>query len=189
MRLILTRHGETIENKQGISQGHMPGRLNKEGILQAEKLALRLKDENIDAVYSSDLARSVDTTKIIVKYHPNVPVHYVEELREGGLGGWTGKKLDNVDWDNRPSDVETRDSMRKRSKKIIDDAYEKYPNGTVLFVAHAGLNKAMITVILNKPEQDMMNIKQSNASVNIFEIREDKKHKVILMNCVKHLEK
>jgi len=43
MKLILTRHGETIENQKGIMQGHLPGHLSKQGVEQAKKLALRLK--------------------------------------------------------------------------------------------------------------------------------------------------
>ena len=47
MKLILTRHGETELNLKGIMQGHLPGKLTKNGINQAEKLALRLKNEKI----------------------------------------------------------------------------------------------------------------------------------------------
>ena len=83
MRLILTRHGETEENVAGISQGQLlPGKLTDKGIEQAKKLASRLKDEKVDAIYSSDLARSADTAKIIAKYHSKVKFHLAKELRE-----------------------------------------------------------------------------------------------------------
>jgi broad specificity phosphatase PhoE len=92
MKLILTRHGETEENKLGIMQGHMPGKLSGLGIEQAKRLALRLKEERIDFIYSSDLARASDTAKAIAKYHPNTPIEFVEELRERDLGEFQGKK-------------------------------------------------------------------------------------------------
>lgn len=188
MKLILTRHGETVENKKGIKQGQLPGRLSKEGIEQAKKLAKRLKNEKIDAIYCSDLKRAVDTTKEIAKYHKSIPIFFVQELREGGLGSFEGKINPNIDWENRPDDVESRESMRKRAKKILDIAYKKYPKNTVLFVAHGGINKALITIILKKPAKYMGTMdKQHNTSVNIFEIREDKQHKVHLLNCIKHL--
>jgi len=57
MRLILVRHGETEENVAKITQGHMPSKLTKQGIEQAKKLALRLKDEKIDKIFVSDLKR------------------------------------------------------------------------------------------------------------------------------------
>lgn len=92
MRLIITRHGETEENKQSIIQGHNPGKLSPEGIEQAKKVALRLKDETIDYIYSSDLARAADTAKEIAKFHTETPIKFTEELREIYLGSFQGKK-------------------------------------------------------------------------------------------------
>jgi probable phosphoglycerate mutase len=92
MKIILTRHGETIENRMGIAQGHLPGKLTEKGIGQAKKLALRLKDEKFDAIYSSDLARAADTAKEIIKFHPNVNAHFVKELRERNIGEFEGTK-------------------------------------------------------------------------------------------------
>jgi len=189
MKLILTRHGETIENQKKIMQGHMPGHLSKRGIEQAKKLALRLKDEKIDAIYSSNLARAADTAREIAEYHKKIPINFVEELRETDLGSLTGKCSKDIDFDYRPDDIESTASMQKRAKKLLDKVYNKYPNKTVLFVGHNGINKALISVILNKSADQIEEIEnQFNTSVNIFEIREDKKHVVHLMNCVKHLE-
>jgi len=82
MKIILTRHGRTVENDAGILQGHLPGKLNEKGIIQAQKVAIRLQDEHIDYMYSSDLDRAADTTREILKYHPDVPVEFIQELRE-----------------------------------------------------------------------------------------------------------
>ncbi|MCK4521029.1 MAG: histidine phosphatase family protein, partial [Nanoarchaeota archaeon] len=142
------------------------------------------------AIYSSDLARAADTAREIAKYHSNIPINFVKELRETYLGSLAGKKDIEIDWDNnRPDDIESRTSMRKRVKKLLDEVYEKYPNGSVLFVGHNGINTALITIILNKPEDYMAKIEnQHNTAVSIFEIKEDKNHKVHLMNCIKHLD-
>jgi len=189
MKLILTRHGETIENQKKIMQGHMPGRLSENGKDQAKKLALRLKNEKIDAIYSSDLARAADTAKEIVRYHKKTSINFVQELREANLGSLTGKCSEDVDWNNRPDGIENAASMQKRAKKLLDKVYKKYPDKTVLFIGHNGINKAMIGVILNKKAGDIEEIEnQHNTSVNIFEIKENKNHIVHLMNCIKHLE-
>ena len=86
MKLIITRHGETEENKAGIIMGHLHGTLSENGKEQAKKVALRLKEEKIDAIYSSDLARSSDTAKEIAKYHPKTPLIFAKDLREKYLG-------------------------------------------------------------------------------------------------------
>ena len=57
-RLILVRHGETIENEQHIMQGQTQGTLNATGQRQARELRESLKAEKIDIYMSSDLARA-----------------------------------------------------------------------------------------------------------------------------------
>ncbi len=48
MKIILTRHGWTVENDKQILQGHTHGQLAREGAMQAKKLARRLKKEKIE---------------------------------------------------------------------------------------------------------------------------------------------
>ena len=76
MILILERHGETQENKEGIFMGHLDTPLSAGGILQAEKLAKRLNAEKINFIYSSDLKRAKETAKEIAKYHTNAPIKF-----------------------------------------------------------------------------------------------------------------
>ena len=65
--LILSRHGETEENKLRIMQGQMPGHLSELGKQQAEQLADLLEGEEIDVIVSSDLARSYDTALAVAR--------------------------------------------------------------------------------------------------------------------------
>jgi probable phosphoglycerate mutase len=188
MKLILTRHGETIENQKKICCGHNHGNLSEEGKEQAEKVAIRLKNEKIDCIYSSDLQRAADTARTIAKYHPEVPIKFTSELRESDTGDFTGKPAEELDWKNPPKNLETKENLQKRAKKILDKAYEEYPEGTVLFVAHAFFNKALITTILNQNPECVYNYKQENTAINIFDIKEDKNHVVHLMNCIRHLD-
>ncbi len=88
MKIILTRHGRTVENDVGILQGHLPGTLNESGLSQARKLAERLSGERIDRAFSSDLARAADTAKAIMAFHPGAPLEFTQELRESSLGDW-----------------------------------------------------------------------------------------------------
>jgi len=187
MRLIITRHGETEENKKHILQGHMPGTLSKLGIEQAKKVALRLKDEKIDAIYSSDLARAADTAKEIIKFHPDSVVEYLKDLREGDFGKYTGQTNVSIDWANRPKEFETKAQIRVRAQRVIDMAYEKYPESTVLLVMHDGIYQSFRRIIFNRPDDERFE-KFNNAAVSIFEIKEDEDHVVHLMNCDKHLK-
>lgn len=189
MKIILTRHGETVENVKRISQGQTHGTLTENGIGQAKKLALRLKDEKIDAIYSSDLDRAKDTAKEIAKHHPHIDIVFTKLLKERNLGEFTGKHCDEVDWYNKTGKLETGEQMKKRAKKAIDDAYEKHKDGTVVFIGHGGINAALVGVVMNKSYVESFLMEDwKNTNVTIFEIYEDKKHKIHCLNCTKHLE-
>lgn len=189
MKLILVRHGETIENQKDIIHGHTPGHLSGTGKAQVKKLSERLKDEKIDAIYSSDLRRAKDTALEIAKFHKNVPIYYRRDLRERNYGSLEGRYVPDVINLPTPDDVETRESVHQRAKNFLDEIYEKHSNDIVLFVGHNSINRALIAVIMNKRAEHYKEIEDlHNTSVSIFDIREDKNHKVILLNCAKHLE-
>ena len=171
MRLILTRHGETVENVNEVLHGQMPGTLSEKGVEQAKSLALNLKGEKIDCIFCSDLKRSVDTANEVKVFHPDSKIVFVEGLREVYLGSFTGKKFQDIDWSNRPKEIETRQSMCDRVRLVLEKAFSDYPNGRVLFVGHAGTNKAIISVLENKPASYMGEINiQGNAAFDVFEI-------------------
>jgi probable phosphoglycerate mutase len=197
MKLIITRHGETEENKLGIFQGHLPGKLSPLGIEQAKKLAQILKEEKIDFIYSSDLTRSSDTAKEIAKFLANIPIKFVKELRERHLGELQGKNKSDLGWDNKKSHTlflgikggEPMQDLYTRAEKFLHKILLKHHKDTVLFVAHNGINKALIAVITGKKYEDIKNMENHhNTSINIFEIDENKNYQMHAFNCTKHLE-
>ena len=66
-KLYLVRHGQSEWNYQKKVQGQQDTILTEQGRIQAKKLGHRLKKENIDAIYSSDLKRAYETANIIGK--------------------------------------------------------------------------------------------------------------------------
>ncbi len=197
MKLIIARHGQTDANVLKIMQGWTNSNLTPLGEEQAKKLALRLKDEKIDAIYTSDLTRTLHTAKEIAKYHPKSKFVVTEKLRELGRGEWEGKTRKEAGLENFPADKfwpipkggETHEQLKKRAKEIIDEAYAKHKNSTVLFVTHAATKNALAAIITGiKIESPLQLIQFKNTAVSIFEIFEDKSHKVHCLNCTKHLE-
>lgn len=197
MRLIITRHGETEENREGILQGHLPGKLSLEGIEQAKKVALRLKDEKIDFIYSSDLTRSADTAKEIAKFHPYASIEFLQDMRERDLGELQGRKKSEFGWDAKdfkvtfmqPKNGESMENLYKRAKNFLSKIISRHKNDAVLLVGHNGINKALIAVITNKTYKEIDEIEnQKNTSINIFEIDEKGNHKIHISNDIKHLE-
>ncbi len=94
-KLILVRHGQTIDNVNQIMQGQTQGELTDEGIRQAQELAETLKDETIDAFISSDLKRSVDTCELIASRR-GCQVFQTALLRERDWGSFTGRYIPDL---------------------------------------------------------------------------------------------
>jgi len=74
----------------------------------------------------------------------------------------------------------------KEAQEFIDEVYEKHKNDTVVLVSHGSFSKALTAVIIGKDYSEVEML--SNTGVSIFEIDEDKNHKIILHNCTKHLD-
>jgi len=85
MRLILVRHGQTDWNRERRVQGLSDLALNEIGRRQAEALAHALRNETIDAIYTSPLRRARETADAIGRFH-DVPVIVHDGLKELDVG-------------------------------------------------------------------------------------------------------
>ncbi len=187
MKLIIVRHGETIQNAKGIVQGHMHGKLSKKGIAQAKELALLLKGQKIDVIFSSDLLRAVHTAKHITKYH-KAPTYYTKELREINRGVFQGIKVENlkeiINSSNVPtvefkpkggeSYLEVIDRLNKFYKKIS----KKYKNKTVLIVTHGVATKTFMSTLLKMPIEKSHALRTKNAGMLVIEIKKSGNKKI-----------
>ncbi|MBI4148847.1 histidine phosphatase family protein [Candidatus Woesearchaeota archaeon] len=200
MRLIMVRHGETIENRRKMSMGHRHGTLTRKGISQHQKLARHLRRERIDAIYSSDLGRTVQLAKEIQEYHA-VPIHYRKALRERNMGIFEGKPwgtaqayaeshgLDRFTF--TPAAGESLASLHQRTARFIAALVKKYQHTdkTILLATHGGfIRNALIHVLhLGLPEGYAQKYRQLNASITILDVNKRGKPAIRLANSVRHL--
>ena len=90
-KIFVFRHGETFDNKNRIHSGHRDSKLTDIGIKQADVLAEKLKDKDINICITSHLTRSVDTAKHALKYHKNIKYEIDDRIIERDYGNLTGK--------------------------------------------------------------------------------------------------
>ena len=64
VRIVFETHSLTVDNERGIATGWFGGALSAQGRALARELGERRRDDRIDAVFSSDLARAVETAEI-----------------------------------------------------------------------------------------------------------------------------
>ena len=161
LKLLFTRHGQTIRNVDNIIQGNDHCDLNEKGLEQIKKLVQRLKKENLNIIFSSDSPRCKVTAEEVSK-DKNIPIEYSVLLREKDNGEWVGKNHKEVNWDELEGDFETRKvpngenlvEVRERGRKFIDYLTEKYKDKTILVVSHGAFLKVLIGDLINTSLKD-----------------------------------
>lgn len=155
MNLYLVRHGETIENLNGVLTGHLHGSLTKTGIDQSVELAEELQKIQLARIYSSDLGRCKEMAKIIAKVLRINSITYTPKLREFNFGDLAGRKrvqvqniLDNFleDLSLKTESSESILDLQKRLKNFITSVFKKYKNKNILFVTHSTTIKNIISI-------------------------------------------
>jgi broad specificity phosphatase PhoE len=152
--ILLARHGESDWNRAKRWQGFADRPLTDLGREQAVALADRLRNTELDAVYSSDLQRARETAEIVAR-SKDLGVEVVRDLREVDVGSWSGLTHAEAEarfpdgyarwlqggegWD----DGETYAEMSRRVIGAILRIAEQHDNGRVLVVAHGGSIRAV----------------------------------------------
>lgn len=198
MQLVIIRHGESVANAQRILQGHSEYSLSELGRQQAHTLSNRLikRAFSFDVVYSSDLARAVETTEILANQLkiPSNKINYTKLLREHALGTFEGVKYDDLSPERKkvfqevlefpskkfPGGESIHDyvSRLKAFLRILDNLDP--PPKSVLIVAHGGtLYQLLIRIWKLIPDIDGW---FTNCSMTIVEQRNDAKWVLISLN-------
>lgn len=98
VQVVFETHSTSEDNEAGIATGWLPGRLSAVGREQARELGTRRRDDGIAVVFTSDLARAVETAEIAFA-GSSVPVVEDARLREcnyGELNGTAGPLHDRA---------------------------------------------------------------------------------------------
>ncbi len=149
LKIIVVRHGETIENTLGICQGQTDGTLSERGIENNKLLAKELSDYPIHKIYSSPLKRAADTAKEISKYH-SIKLEFRNNLMEWYLGTLQGEKFPaDFDITNLGDDMENAELVKKRLLYFLEEIREQHREETLVIVSH-GLTIKVLTTILKK---------------------------------------
>lgn len=145
-RLLLVRHGETDWNADGRLQGQTDRPLSDFGRQQARRLADELAAEDIEAIYSSDLARARETAEI-VGTRLGLPVTFDPDLREKNWGTWEG--LTAVERERVEFAGESTEAHQERILRALERISEQHPgDGCVLVVTHGGSMRRVQTAAL-----------------------------------------
>jgi probable phosphoglycerate mutase len=153
-RILAIRHGETAWNVDTRIQGQLDIPLNSTGQWQAAQLARSLAaQEQIDAIYTSDLLRAHATAQAI-GHAVNLPLQFHLGLRERGFGDFEAKTFaeieaalpeDSMRWRKRdphwapPGGGESLVVMRERVLQTVHTLAAAHMGCNIVMVAHGGV--------------------------------------------------
>jgi len=178
-RVIAVRHGETAWNVQTRIQGQLDIGLNAIGHQQAQRLARALADENLDALYASDLQRAADTARAVAE-RAGLPLRTDAALRERGFGTFEGLTWAEVElhhpeasrrWREReagfgPPGGETLTDFYARAVSALAAIAARHRGEHIAIVTHGGvldaLYRAASRIALDAPRTWQL----GNASIN-----------------------
>lgn len=198
-RIYIVRHGESEWNIIRKIQGFKNAPLTERGLAQGDKIAQRLRDVKLDAIYASDLDRARITAEKIAAAN-GADLTITESLREMSFGIWEGMLFSEVQetypegfgyWQKSPELLEIEEgenlySLEKRMAGFIDEILERHQGGDVLIVSHGTALKTMILYLLGMPLTNYKNMAMDNVSLSIVEKR-DYNNVLKLYNDTNHL--
>ena len=178
MKLIIIRHGLTHSNAGYVIQGDLDS-LNAKGLSQAKSVARKLKGEEIDVIFSSDMRRARQTAREIAKYH-DVPVYYARDIRERHAGALRGKPLELMLDEMRrsgmpehkyaPKGGESIAQVQARTVRFLRRIYGRYKNKTVLLVTHGHVIRGIASFYLGLSLERLMRVPVKNTGVMVIHI-------------------
>ena len=178
-RILAIRHGETAWNVDTRIQGQLDIPLNDVGRWQAHRLALAMAEEGIDAIYSSDLLRALETAQAVASGSGRAIVTDTG-LRERGFGEFEGLTFKEIEqrWPDQSARWRRRDpEFGPAGGEVLHDFYARsvatvtrlaaaHPGQTIAVVAHGGvmdcLYRAATRLALDAPRS----WQRGNASIN-----------------------
>jgi len=165
--------------------------LTEKGYEDARKVGAALSSLKFDAVYSSPLQRAKQTAEVILSYLPGSPELLApSNLMEIDLPLWEKQCRQEVQekfpeeylcWKERPHEfcmvIPTTEGSREhfpvlalyeQAQQFWKEILPRHQGGTILIVAHNGINRCLITSALAIPPARYHSIQQSNCGINVL---------------------
>ena len=203
--ILIIRHGQTDWNKLKRLQGHSDIPLNEDGRKQAAVLADILKEEHLDAIYSSDLKRAYETALEIAEVH-SLPVTADRQFRERCYGACEGLRSDEIRekfpeeykaWVAAAPDLFFPDGERKtesprqfhyRARDAIAETAKAHLGQTIAIITHFGVLETAYREAKGIPLGVVNRMPVLNTSINRFRWHKDGRLELTAWQESGHLE-
>jgi probable phosphomutase (TIGR03848 family) len=191
---LLIRHAQNDWVSKNRLAGWTPGiHLNDAGLKEAELLAERLSGLPLKAIYSSPLARCLETAAPTADSH-SLTIQQVEALGEVRYGKWQGKKIKKLskkpDWhiiQHFPSrfrfpEGESLLEVQQRAVSAIEELVRNHQDELFAVVSHADVIKLAVAHYLGMHIDMFQRLVVSPASVSVVALPANGMVRVLRVN-------
>jgi len=172
--LVLIRHGQTDWNVEERFQGQIDVAMNAVGRRQAANLKSYLGGALFDRVYSSPLARGLETAQLIIGDSPIIPDQRLSEIHHGFWQGRTKKEIcrrwpDQLKrWQEQPHFTPRNAEPRQRVRLRVEDFLRSMQGTNILCVSHGVIIQTFVSVLLGASNDGQV---PHNASIHTLSFR------------------
>jgi len=174
--------------------------LSDEGRRQVGRLADRLAQEKVRAIYCSPLGRTVETAEILARPH-GLPVQRREGLREISHGRWEGLTRAEVEsrfadeyaaWEAdpftfAPEGGESGVAVLARALPVIREVVVASTDQHVIVVSHKATLRLVLSSLLGFDARGYRDrLDQSPACLNVVDFKDAVRARLMLFNDVSH---
>jgi len=151
-------HGTTTDNEKNISSWWYDVELSELGIRQAIELKNQVDIFSFDAVFCSDLKRSIDSARLT--FEEKVPIIIDYRLRECNYGIYNAKDSEIVEPLQEKSiyerfqEWESYEDVKKRIEDFLEFLKTNYNNKHVAIVAHKAPQLVLDVIIKWKTREE-----------------------------------
>lgn len=157
MKVYIIRHAESVNNTAGtVAEENSP--LSANGVKQANDLAEKLKDINLQAIYTSIQKRAIETASILSKYHHLKIIKSDLLVDKKEATSTLGQRKEDLPWDEikkmradpewKHEDGESFNEVKKRVQCFISELERFDSKSDVLVITHNSFIKHLILYIL-----------------------------------------
>ena len=199
-RIFLIRHGATVLTAEDRFAGATDVELSDDGREQARRLAVRLSQEKVAAIYASPLGRTVETAQILATPH-KLEVETRPGLREISHGRWEKMTRREVEaafpeeaaaWEEdpytfAPAGGESGLAVTARALPVLMDIVRGHTAACVIVVSHKATIRLLLSSLLGfDPRRYRDSLDQNPAALNIVDFKDTVHARLTLFNDTSH---
>ncbi len=159
VEIVFETHSITEDNERGIATGWLSGRLSERGRSLARELGARYRGRGLAAVFSSDLARAVETAAIAFA-DTDLPMRPDPRLRECDYGQLNGAAVGRLVPRSRFITTpfpggESYHEVVERMRDFLRDL-APYDGRQVLIIGHSATRWALEHLLAGRALEDLV---------------------------------